>query len=339
MNFEIGGEILGRLTALARRLSQDLALVVSTALYKGLERLEEVKVQSSDFLSDEAKKDIEANPKLSHDELATRHNVVPLAVRKHRKFLARTYLKNGGWQTETDGAIGSRFGLMYDEIGALRRIEKLLRSRGRPFSLKAREYVQMLGGEEAIKQALTNGGKTLSDLFRDANINLTKERQRQVIGTIGLTGNPKQRTHLWYANRLLGPGKEEFARQLANRKILKKLIVDAGSATALAARIGVEPGNLFRIVKVVLTSAQYKSLIIKGTGELLELHCDEPSCGRTFSRPKAGVERLKKKKPNQKHFCCRACRNHFCGRLLGLLGRGKPRREHITEVVGSGSGA
>ncbi|GEM_PF-6798228 len=198
--------LLKRFNALIKLFKIRPDLLARRIFWKGLKSMEKAAgIGPVANLAAGVKKDIAANPSLSHKELASRHCVPPVTVKEYRHSLAIAYLQTGGWQKETDGAIGQRFGLQASYILGLRRNQRLLRIRsgGCPKGgLRVAEYIEKLGGAETIKKALTEGGQTIVGLFREAGIDkIGKERQRQIMGAIGLTGNSKQRTERWYANR------------------------------------------------------------------------------------------------------------------------------------------
>lgn len=277
------------------------------------------------LLSDEAKAEITAHPEHSHVTLASQLHVGSFVVKQFRLELARQFLSKGAWQEETDGKIGARFGLKSVDIWKLRKAADLLRIRGgaaRPEPSPA-EYITLLGGVESVKEALQNGGKTITDLFREKGISgasLSRERMRQIVGTIGLTGDKSFRTPLWYANKLLGPGKTPVAAEIADAATLRAKLAEAGGCPALAARLGVDEYALRVFAKdiVVLNTEEDIRLLGGIRPELVSITCSY--CNATFYKSKTVVEREKRKYPNKKlHFCNKSHQGFYLAQEHGFL--------------------
>ncbi|MBI2475741.1 MAG: hypothetical protein HYV67_00680 [Candidatus Taylorbacteria bacterium] len=332
MNFEIKASLLIRLEALVAVLKVARLPLARQVFRAGLDSLEKsAGIGRVASLDKDVKKDIEANPKISHKELASRHHLAPVAVKACRRALAENYLETGPWQKETDGAVAARFGLHASDIFKLRLDRNLLRIRGNDCpngGLPVMDYIAKLGGAKVIKETLTNGGKIMIEIFREAAIvNLSRERQRQIIGSIGLRSERENRTALWYANRLLGPGKEDLARQIANPKQLERMLALAGGVCALAGQLGVGAPGLKSFVRDRVGLANLSDpLLFKLHGEMVELVCDGPDCGITFFRSKYLVN----SHPERLHFHCKACQ----GKYLGVH-YGSARRVSQTEATTS----
>lgn len=233
---------------------------------KGLKVLErEAGIGGFVKLNTAAERGIKANPGLSNTELALRYGVAPVTVKEYRCHMALKYLKNGQWQKKTDGAIGGRFGLKDYDIFELRRSVKLFRIRGTnpPWGVPPAKYIEKLGGVEAVRVALREGGKNMSEIFRAGGVRVTRERMRQVVGSVGMTAERERRTPLWYANRLLGPGRAQEARLISSPSSLRKLLHETRGGGALARRFGVdrEKFSKFARVRVGLTSSEDKKLL------------------------------------------------------------------------------
>lgn len=275
-------------------------------------------------LSDTAKADIAAHPERSHEDMAVSLCANPLQIKKYRVELAGHFLSKGEWPKETDGAIGARFGLNFTDISTLRRASGMFRLRSQR-SEKVSHYIALLGGADAIKEALQNGGKTITELFLDKGITsavLSRERMRQLIGTVGLTGEKEQHTLLWYAARTFGPERAELAQELSNPETFRRRLAEAGSLPALAGKLRVSETRLRGFAeKAGLTSAEDK-LLCGQRGVLIALVCS--TCGGTFCRPKARVEREKRKYPDKKTwFCNKTCQGSYVAKHYGF---GAPRR-------------
>lgn len=296
-----------------------------------------VSAYHASLLSDEAKAEITAHPELSHEELALQFKTSPDLVKKLRMSLASEFLEKGEWQKETDGGIGARFGLKDSDIGRLRRTFNLMRIRGqynsREGESSAEKYIVLLGGFETIKEALTNGGKNIVDLFHDKGITtaeISREWMRRVVGTIGLTGNESQHTSLWYANRILGPDKAEIARELATPESFRKQLAEAGGCAALSKKLGVAEHKLRVLAeKIGLVSEEDKVLIGGRRPELVPIICSY--CNTTFYRSKIEVEREKRVFPDRVlHFCNKSHQGFYVAEHHGFKPgevRGQGRRK------------
>ena len=270
-------------------------------------------------LNDEAKADIMAHSEFSHETLAVRTHTSPFKIKEFRVELALEFLRKSEWQKETDGAIGMRFGLKATDIGKLRTNLNLFRLRGggARSELSPEDYIALLCGAESIKEALQNGGKTIAELFREKGIGtnvLSRERMRQIVGTIGLSGEKSLRTPLWYANKLLGSGKAELAREIANPATLRIKLAEAGGCPALARLIGVSEHGLRTFARnvICLNTEGDELLIGGGRPEMVPLVCSY--CSTTFFKSKVLVEREKRKYPDRTlHFCNRSHQGAYLG--------------------------
>lgn len=322
MTIEIKASLLTRFNALAQALKEGGSPLARRVFRRGLGFLEQAAgIGRLASLDGVFKKEIRKNPTLSHKELASRCRTSPVTVKAYRLTLAAAHLQTGHWQKETDGAIGQRFGLHESDVSKLRKEHSLFRIRGSSCSngKPVAEYIKTLGGAETIRYALCDGGKTIGELFRDKGITkISSERERQIVGSVGCIGNPSNHSILWYANRLLGPGREELARRISNPKELRKLLADAGGGSALAALLKVAPEPLVKFARkrVRLVSANDKFLI-NSHGEMVELCCDESSCKRVFYRFKSLVEGQKAKHPEKKFFCRKICQGRHLGKNFG----------------------
>jgi len=286
------------------------------------------------LLSDGAKADIRAHPELSYETMAMRTHTSPHKIKKFRTELALEFLRTSEWQKETDGAIGMRFGLKSSDIGRLRKGLDLLRLRGggaRP-ELSPEDYIALFGGAESTKEALQNGGKTIVELFREKGVGtnvLSRERMRQIVGTVGLTGEKSLRTPLWYANKLLGPGKADLAKELVNAASLRAKLAEAGGCTALAKLLGVTTHSLRAFARnIICLNTESDALLIGGMRpEMVPIVCSY--CSTTFFMSKVQMERERRKYPDKTlHFCNKSHQGLYVAEHHGFLSEQQKGKAH-----------
>ena len=128
-----------------------------------------------------------------------------------------------GWMTLSDDQIGLITGYQPGRVRACRNLLGLQKTTRKGFFLKSRSLIRAkLGSNEEMRYAVTDGGVTSMEYARKKGIHCGKERVRQIFEEAGLTRVVSIRTRLWYANRLLGPGKEDMAKQLTKIAFVRK---------------------------------------------------------------------------------------------------------------------
>ncbi|KKW11388.1 MAG: Phage integrase family protein [Parcubacteria group bacterium GW2011_GWA2_49_9] len=167
---------------------------------------------------------------------------------------------------------------------------------------KEDEYVRLLGGRDAIEYALKRGGETITDLMRKLheteNVELTRERGRQIVRSIGLTGKAAEREPIWYAQRAF-PNNHVLVTKLVTPKTLRKMLKQAGGIVPLSKELGKPRAVLWKIVHETIPQLR------RTPAQFFHFRCD--FCGRKGMKPMPWAKRALKLYPHKKWFCNYRC--------------------------------
>jgi len=186
--------------------------------------------------------------------------------------------------TMSDGELGRSLGISRGAVVTKRLRLGLQRRRS--------DGVRLQIDPDSLKEAVTNGGLTLTEFMSQNNIHVTRERMRQICDELGIISNHTTRTPLWYANRV---GKPE----ISDKGWLEDQLREALGASALGVRLGIATWAI---------NAQAKRLgidptFLRASVPLIKLQCAGPGCGRSFTRKKTLI-----RNPSQKvYFCNKVC--------------------------------
>jgi len=266
MDFEIKGKSLERAVFLAQRLGCREEVLFPEIFRKGLDAVEsgnniarskggkpsdmpalDLSVVPAD-LSKSQKSFIRKNLVSMDDALiAKRIGSAPLIVRACRYQLASEYIP-GHYLKETDVTIGEKFGIDSNRIMLLRKRLNILRERGKGLNTACsnrKVFAEQLGTRKEIIFALTKGGKTLYELFRDKGLNVRRQRACQIIERrFSLSVRGLEKEPIWYIRRMLKGKPDKLARALAVKEKMEKAVNEAGGVKQYAQKIGVIESTL-----------------------------------------------------------------------------------------------
>jgi hypothetical protein len=219
-----------------------------------------------------------------------------------------------------DATAAKIFGLNTSDYQRLRIRLGFLRIRGRVLKLGLQKIEPWeLGTVEEIRYALTEGGQDITGIVKAKELDITRERGRQIIAEYGMNGNAYQRKPLWYAHKLVGLDKTELARNLTDKDWVTRQLAKSGGLYALASKLAVHKGRLRYYLHKHL---ELETGLERSHGEMVELKCS--FCQSPIWRLKSLVEKEKKTHPDKKkHFCNKSCQ----GKWLGALPRKKVKKK------------
>ncbi len=290
---------------MARRLGCKLGILARARKSLGFER------RIVPDLDDNAKYFVANHPELSLLQCANLTNSGPESVLRYCRKLATAYIQVNG-VTELDAEIGRRFHLNVTEIGSIRSILGLLRTRG-SHGHNRKVVLADLGTKAELEFALRRGGKTLVDIVHEKRLPISRERARQLIAKYGLTSNSEERTASWYAYRC---GHPEFVDKVCFETALK----ESGNIHKFSLSLSLDDRILHRIVDL-------HGINVPKTVPRIELVC---SCGKKFFRRESLIKKQKKENPNRKFFCSVICRTKYVIPLALAARREKRLRAKIA---------
>ena len=230
----------------------------------------------------------------------------PVTVKDSIEDDATTQFIRMHYLTMSDGELGRSLGLNRADVIRRRYMLGLQKMRS-----QESEGVRLQIDFNALKEAVTNGGLTLTEYMCQKNITVTRERMRQLCDENGIQSNYKTRTPLWYANRVGEPN-------LANKAWLEDQLREAFGASALGARLG---GITMEVIKAQARRLGIDPALLKASIPLIELRCSGPGCGRSFFRKKTLI-----RNPSQKvYFCNKVCH----GKWMATFHRPRKWSKHI----------
>ena len=325
MNIKISETIEKRLVLLAKNGSgQTVKQLALNALRRGLRELEgKAFCRYSGYMPNEAemaylttndKAMIEKNPNFSESELSSKLQKPVNSVWHYRLLLAKNRIqKHRG--TEKDSVVAVAVGLDAGVVMRLRINLGYKHPRGlRQDRNKQDAVIAKLGGLKSIKLALSEGGETIESLIREKGFLFSRERGRQVLANVGITGDRDLRKPIWYTLKLFEqgrPDRQKLAEKFSDEKRLVRELAKVGGVSALSRKYGVTYFSLKSYIGGCFPGISRKFTC--SHGEMVEFKCD-------FCRETVFVEKYREKiRPHKLHFCnAKDCRDNFMRQNGGM---------------------